>query len=186
MYEGYETSQPLQISERITIEPLMTKHANTLLEVVNKSRDSLSRYLPWTEFVKNRREAVRYISQRINSRVSEAHWFALLLDNQFVGVLGIKGVNEEARVTEVGYWLAESGRGHRVVNQVLSVIIPLVKGRGHASLIQFHCMEDNIASIKVAERAGASLKEYVDHDFETLDPSQRLGIYELKLAEINA
>ncbi|MDF4362438.1 ribosomal-protein-serine acetyltransferase, partial [Vibrio parahaemolyticus] len=31
------------------------------------------------------------------------------------------------------------------------------------------------------ERAGATLKEYVDHEFETLDRSQRLGIYELRL-----
>ncbi|MHC6803256.1 GNAT family N-acetyltransferase, partial [Vibrio antiquarius] len=27
----------------------------------------------------------------------------------------------------------------------------------------------------------ATLKEYVDHEFETLDRSQRLGIYELRL-----
>ena len=31
------------------------------------------------------------------------------------------------------------------------------------------------------ERAGATLKEYIDHEFETLDRSQRLGIYELRL-----
>ncbi len=42
-------------------------------------------------------------------------------------------------------------------------------------------MEDNIASINIAERAGATLKEYIDHEFETLDRSQRLGIYELRL-----
>ncbi|MGR4989452.1 GNAT family N-acetyltransferase [Vibrio rotiferianus] len=185
MYQGYEQHQPLQISERISIEPLLAKHANALLEVVNESRDNLSRYLPWTDFVTNRREAVRYISQRINSNALEAYWFALLFDNQFVGVFGIKGVNGETGVAEIGYWIGDIGRGHGLVNQVLSKIIPLVKQRGHTNLIQFHCMEDNIASIKVAQRAGATLKEYVDHSFETLDSSQRLGIYELKLTTIS-
>ncbi|WP_440887080.1 GNAT family N-acetyltransferase [Vibrio sp. WZ-1] len=185
MYQGYEQHQTLQISERISIEPLLAKHANVLLEVVNESRDSLSRYLPWTDFVTNRREALRYISQRVNSIALDSYWFALFLDNQFVGVLGVKGMNEDTRVVEIGYWLAEVGRGHGVVHQVLSVIIPSVKQRGRASVIQFHCMEDNIPSIKIAERAGAILKEYVEHDFETLDSSQRLGIYELDLATIS-
>ena len=44
-------------------------------------------------------------------------------------------------------------------------------------------MEGNIPSIKIAERAGATLKEYIDHDFEMLDANQRLGIYELRLGE---
>ncbi len=67
-----------------------------------------------------------------------------------------------------------------MIDQVLAVLIPF-KAERHAQFIQFHCMEDNIASINIAERAGATLKEYVDHEFETLDRSQRLGIYELRL-----
>ncbi|NMU52421.1 GNAT family N-acetyltransferase, partial [Vibrio parahaemolyticus] len=79
------------------------------------------------------------------------------------------------------YWLANNGRGHRVIDQVLAVLIPFLKKKGHAQFIQFHCMEDNIASINIAERAGATLKEYVDHEFDMLDRSHRLGIYELRL-----
>ncbi|EKM29798.1 putative ribosomal--serine N-acetyltransferase domain protein, partial [Vibrio harveyi] len=37
MYQGYEQHQALQITERISIEPLLTKHASTLLSVVNES-----------------------------------------------------------------------------------------------------------------------------------------------------
>ena len=59
MYQGYEQHQALQITERISIEPLLTKHASTLLSVVNESRESLSQYLPWTDWVTNRR-AVSY------------------------------------------------------------------------------------------------------------------------------
>ena len=185
MYQGYEQHQALQISERISIEPLLTKHAAILLSAVNESRESLSQYLPWTDWVTNRREAVAYISQRINSNALDAYWFAINLNQEFVGVLGIKGIETQSKVTEIGYWLAEKGRGHQIIDLVLMTLVPLIQERGNANVIQFHCMEDNIPSIKIVERAGAILKEYVEHDFETLDSSQRLGIYELDLATIS-
>ncbi|HHX8346433.1 TPA: GNAT family N-acetyltransferase [Vibrio diabolicus] len=180
-YQGNSMQASFSVSDRVSIEPLTTKHATVLLEVVNTYRNSLSGYLPWTDFVTNRREAVNYISQRVNSKALDAHWCAIYFDGQFTGVIGIKGVDSHTRVTEIGYWLANNGRGHRVIDQVLAVLIPFLKQKGHAQFIQFHCMEDNIASINIAERAGATLKEYVDHEFETLDSSQRLGIYELRL-----
>ncbi|EHK0039716.1 GNAT family N-acetyltransferase [Vibrio parahaemolyticus] len=180
-YQGNGSQARFSVSERVSIEPLTTKHATVLLEVVNTHRNSLSGYLPWTDFVTNRREAVNYISQRVNSKALDAHWCAIYFDEQFTGVIGIKGVDSHTHVTEIGYWLASNGRGHRVIDQVLAVLIPFLKQKGHAQFIQFHCMEDNIASINIAERAGATLKEYVDHEFETLDRSQRLGIYELRL-----
>lgn len=183
MYQGYEQHQALQITERISIEPLLTKHASTLLSVVNETRESLSQYLPWTDWVTNRREAVAYISQRINSNALDAYWFAINLNQEFVGVLGIKGIETQSKATEIGYWLAEKGRGHQIIDLVLMSLVPLIRERGNAKVIQFHCMEDNIPSIKIAERAGATLKEYIDHDFEMLDASQRLGIYELHLRE---
>ena len=183
MYQGYERHQALLISPRISIEPLHTKHAVSLLLAVNESRESLSQYLPWTDWVTNRREAVAYISHRIYSNALDAYWFALNLNQEFVGVLGVKGLDIQSKTTEIGYWLAEKGRGYQIIDQVLMILVPLIRERGNVNVIQFHCLEGNIPSIKIAERAGATLKEYIDHDFETLDASQRLGIYELRLGE---
>ncbi len=180
-YQGNHLQKRFSVSQRVSIEPLNTKHASALLEVVNTHRESLEGYLPWTDSVTNHREAVNYISQRVNSNALDSHWCAIYFDEQLTGVIGIKGVDSHTRVTEIGYWLANNGRGHRVIDQVLAVLIPFLKQKGHAQFIQFHCLEDNIASINIAERAGATLKEYVDHEFDMLDRSQRLGIYELRL-----
>ncbi|PFG58068.1 ribosomal-protein-serine acetyltransferase [Vibrio sp. ES.051] len=181
MYHGKDQQARFSVSERVSIEPLSIKHAAVLLDVVNTYRDSLTGYLPWTDSVTNRREANDYIFQRINNKALDSYWCAIYFDECFSGVIGVKGVNLNTRANEIGYWLAENGRGHKVIDQILEVLIPIIKDNGHAHSIQFHCMEENVASIKIAERAGAQLKEYVDHDFEMLDRSQRLGIYELSL-----
>ncbi len=181
MFQAEQLQQRYWISERASIEPLSAKHAAMLLEAVNDNRKRLARFLPWTDFVTNRREAAQYISQRINTSATDAVWFAIFFDERFTGVIGSKGVNRETRATEIGYWLAEQGRGHKIIDQALSVLVLYLKEKGNARSVQFHCLEENSASIKIAERAGAKLKHYLDHDFETLDPSQRVGVYELSL-----
>ncbi|MCV5752324.1 hypothetical protein OFN51_26260, partial [Escherichia coli] len=50
-YQGNGSQARFSVSERVSIEPLTTKHATVLLEVVNTYRNSLSGYLPWTDFV---------------------------------------------------------------------------------------------------------------------------------------
>ncbi len=182
MFQDKRLQQRHWISERISIEPLSAKHAPVLLEVVNDNRNRLAAFLPWTDFVTNRREAGQYISQRVNNKAVDACWCAIYFDERFSGVIGSKGVHPETHVAEIGYWLADNGRGHKVIDHVLTVLVLYLKERGNAQSIQFHCLEENIASIKIAERAGAKLKHYLDHDLETLDPSQRMGVYELLLS----
>lgn len=176
-------TQCYSVSERISIEPLSRRHAKVLLGAVNQHRDSLSGYLPWTESVTNINGALSYISERIGSKAVDSYWFAIVLNGNFTGVVGTKGVNQTTKCIEVGYWLTPYGRGQNVIDQILDVLIPFIRQKGNAKSVQFHCMEDNIASINIAERAGAKLKEYVDHDFDMLDRAQRLGIYELPLTE---
>lgn len=79
---------------------------------------------------------MNYISQRVNSNALDSHWCAIYFDEQLTGVIGIKGVDSHTRVTEIGYWLANNGRGHRVIDQVLAVLIPFLKKKGHAQFIQ--------------------------------------------------
>ncbi len=181
MFLAEQLQRRYWISERASIEPLSSKHAVVLLEVVNENRNRLASFLPWLDFVTNRREAVHYISQRVNARAVDACWLAIYFDDRFAGVIGSKGVNPETHVTEIAYWLADHARGNQVIDQALNVLILYLKESGNAQFVQFHCLEDNGASIKIAERAGAKLKHYLAHDLETLDRSQRMGVYELPI-----
>nr|WP_319552476.1 GNAT family N-acetyltransferase [uncultured Vibrio sp.] len=181
MLQADNLQQRAAISDRISMEPLASKHSVELLETVNANRKRLASYLPWTDFVTNRREAGYYISQRVNSHAVDAYWFAIYFDDRFAGVIGSKGVDPETRATEIAYWLADHGRGNQLIDQVLSILILYLEKKGNAQSIQFHCLEENIPSIRIAERTGAKLKHYLDHDFDMLDRSQRLGVYELPL-----
>ncbi|BDR16177.1 GNAT family N-acetyltransferase [Vibrio sp. STUT-A11] len=181
MLQADNLQQRAAISDRISMEPLASKHTLELLETVNANRERLTVYLPWPEFVTNRREARHYISQRVDSNAVDAYWFAIYFDDRFAGVIGSKGVDPETRATEIAYWLADHGRGNQLIDQVLSILILYLKKKGNAQSIQFHCLEENTPSIRIAERTGAKLKHYLDHEFDMLDRSQRLGVYELPL-----
>ncbi|MBE0379237.1 GNAT family N-acetyltransferase [Pseudoalteromonas prydzensis] len=87
-----------------------------------------------------------------------------------------------AKVAECGYWLADFARGQGVMNQVLTKIVPYIKNNSHAKVIEFCCLDENLASIKVVQRAGAQFKYYQkDTSIFIANKHQRLGVYEIKL-----
>ncbi|GEM74990.1 GNAT family N-acetyltransferase [Vibrio sagamiensis] len=181
MYKEYTQNLPLQLSQSLRLEPLCISHAPALLKAVNASRENLSLYLPWVNKVKSVRSAITYIKDRIEIPLPEVFWVALISHDVFIGIFGIKGLDTKTGIAEIAYWLTESGRGSRVIGSVLDVFLPLVRKRGRIHTLQFHCMENNPASIKIAQRAGAVFKEYIPHDFYELGTDKQLGVYELYL-----
>ena len=182
MYQGYQQNLSLMISPSLSVEPLCTGHASGLLKAVNSSRENLSLYLPWVNTVRTERGAINYIKDRIGIPLPEVFWVALMRNGVFIGVFGIKGLNTENGSAEIAYWLTEAGRGYGVIGAVLNTFLPLIRKRGKIQTLQFQCMENNPASIKIAQRAGAVFKDYISHEFYGLGADKQLGVYELYLA----
>ncbi|WP_245823694.1 GNAT family N-acetyltransferase [Photobacterium proteolyticum] len=171
----------LEISESISLQALTQFHAKELLETVNTSRDDLSVYMPWTDTLTDMAGARSYINARKKGKLYGSQWFAIYYDGAFSGVFGIKYIDPVTKVSELGYWLSTAVRGHRIINQVLNVILPYLSSSTTVDTVEFHCLESNEASIRVVERAGAKLVKYVGNNMDIPNKDQRLGIYALKL-----
>jgi len=179
--DKFKNIMELEVSELITLRALKSSHAKELLEAVDSSREDLAVYMPWTDTLTDIAGAKRYISARVNTQVAGSQWFAVYFKEQFGGVFGIKYVDPETKVSELGYWLSNFARGNRIVNQVLNVILPYMSSSTLASTVEFHCLESNEASIRVVQRAGAKLVMYVDNTIDIPNKEQKLGIYALEL-----
>ncbi|TMP36010.1 GNAT family N-acetyltransferase [Pseudoalteromonas rubra] len=142
------------ISPSLTLTPLNIKQANVLLEAVDKSRESLEIYLPWAQAVTDLNSAKQYITERQSIRGS--HYFSIVYHEQFIGVFAVKSV-EAPNTCEIGYWLCEKARGNAIIDQILRVMLPRLKEELAMRQIEFHCLDFNIPSIKIAQRVGAKL-----------------------------
>ncbi|HEA15055.1 MAG TPA: N-acetyltransferase [Pseudoalteromonas prydzensis] len=174
----------LVISDAITLKPLDISFAAELYHVITGSRENLSQFLPWVDDVIDVNSTKRYIYERLHSNKAGSQWFAIYVQQRLSGVFGIKHIDPDSKVAECGYWLADFARGQGVITQVLAKMVPYIKKHSHANAIEFCCLEENLASIKVVQRAGAKFKYYQQETSIFLanqHQHQRLGVYEIKL-----
>ena len=169
------------ISKDIVLKNLKVSDAFALFNAVDSSRENLSKYMPWEKSVVDLESARAYIEGRLNSGIEGSQWFAVHFKKQFSGVFGVKSIHRETRVCELGYWLADSATGNRVVGQILEVLVPTLASEQGLKAFEFHCLESNLASVKIAKRAGATLKSKGQHTLDVPEKEQSMCIYALEL-----
>lgn len=135
------------------------------------------RVRPWTQadaaslvlHADNPRVA-RFLSTRFPNPYTAADaaaWFAFLesqddpegwaieVDGEAVGGVGLRrGEAEFAHSAELGYWLGEAHWGRGLMTRVVRGVLPVVIGRWNLSRVTAYAATDNVASIRVLERAG--------------------------------
>ena len=74
-------------------------------------------------------------------------------------VLGSVGIGPiEHGTGEIGYWLRADARGHGVTTRALLLLVRAALARPEVFRVQLRAAADNVASRKVAERAGFTLE----------------------------
>ncbi|MFY8351228.1 GNAT family N-acetyltransferase [Pseudoalteromonas sp. SSM20] len=171
---------PIQISPQIILRPLNLLDASAILSLVNLNRERLAEYLYWVEDVRCVDSAKQYIFDRVNNGLNEAHWFKIYFNNEICGVFAVKSICPQTHVAELGYWLGDSAKGNGVISQIVKYL-PKLLANTSANAIEFRCLEQNHASIKVALRAGANLVGSIPDFMVANGIKQNLNIYRVTL-----
>lgn len=80
--------------------------------------------------------------------------FAVVLDGDAVGSIGIRWLEPDQGVAEIGYWVAPGVRGRGVCTRAVRLASGWVLGQPGMERLQLRADEENPASKKVAENAG--------------------------------
>ncbi|MCH2057268.1 MAG: GNAT family N-acetyltransferase [Thalassotalea sp.] len=170
----------ISISPSFSLQDLKTVDTPDIFQLVEANRPLLEKYLYWAEGVTDLSTTKKYIEDRVNSGLEGAQWLKFVFEGETVGVFGIKSVCASTGEAEVGYWLSQHAQGKGLVTQAMEAVIHLLRERGAKCLV-ITCLEQNKASIAVAERVGASHVE-TKPNYLTLDGNlQDLFIYSLAL-----
>ena len=174
------TLMSFTISKNITLSPITLLDAEDLLDLVESSRKNLRKYLPWVDSVKDLESTKEYISKRINSELFGAEWYTVLFSGSICGIFSIKSITEEKSIAEIGYWLSNHVHGNGVINLIILKLSGYLKNEMGVKALEFRCLEQNIASIKIALRSGAKFVRTHEH-IEINNSKQALNIYRAQL-----
>jgi ribosomal-protein-serine acetyltransferase len=145
----------IHVDDTISLEFLEEIHAGSLLNLVNANRDYLREWLPWVDQMQTVANFKQYIIDT-NKRAVEGTdlGYAIIIDKNIVGRMGMHRINHQNKIGEIGYWLAGDLQGRGVVTKCCKTLI----GHGFTVLdlnrIEIKCGVGNHKSMAIPEKLG--------------------------------
>jgi len=155
----------ISIDSQLTLVPLSLNDATEIHALIEANKNWLNHHLYWAQTIKRIEDTQYYLADRVLSTQPKNQWFSIRTNGAIVGVFAIKTVTEQG-LAELGYWIAETATGKGVVNRIIDKLKKSLFLELNVTSLLFHCAKDNIASQKVAIKAGATKQVLTDKVME--------------------
>lgn len=147
------------LTERLVLRRSRPEDAETISAY--RSDPRVRRYQGWE---RTDPEAVRAEIEAMASRAAgDPGWVQFTVEDRasgrLVGDVGICGVAEEPGVVKVGYTIAPAFQGRGLGTEALRALVDYAFGTLGADRVRMYADADNLASIRVAEKAGLRFVE---------------------------
>lgn len=143
----------IQVDETTSLEFLEEIHAESLLNVVNANRSYLREWLPWVDQMQTVANFAYYISDTKKRAAEKTDFsYAIIIDKNIVGRIGLHHINHQNRIGEIGYWLADGLQGRGIMHECCKAIINHAFKELGINRIEIKCATGNNKSRAIAEK----------------------------------
>ena len=150
-----KTPQRLQLGQRLIAEPAHPSQADALLDLVIRNRALLARYLPGAAALVTREQVTLHFLQLEQQRhAGQLLEWALYFEDGLCGSLRLNYIDAAIGKAGVGYFLDADLQGRGLMTRALRGLLAHAFTRLGFNRIELCHAIDNVASRRVAERAG--------------------------------
>jgi ribosomal-protein-serine acetyltransferase len=143
----------IQVDETISLEFLEEIHAESLFNVVNNNRTYLREWLPWVDHMQTVANFAYYISDTKKRAADKTDFgYAIIIDKNIVGRIGLHHINYPNRIAEIGYWLAGGLQGRGIIFKSCKALISHSFKELGLNRIEIKCGIGNDKSRAIAEK----------------------------------
>jgi ribosomal-protein-serine acetyltransferase len=141
------------VNDEISLEFLEEVHAPTLFYLVNDNREYLKKWLPWVDNMQAVDNAKNYIASCIKQAMEKTDFaYAIMYERKMVGRIGIHHINQQNKIGEIGYWLADGLQGKGIVTKSCKALIYHGFNELGLNRIEIKCATGNDKSRAIAEK----------------------------------
>ncbi len=144
---------------RVKIRRFQTSDIEALFEAVRESTIELSRWLPWCHAAYAIEEAAAFVNSRDEARASEEEYSFAVVDeasNEFLGGVGLNGINRAHQIGNLGYWVRSSQAGRGVASTAARLAARFGFEELKLQRIEIVAAVENETSQRVAEKICAT------------------------------
>lgn len=148
------------LCDTISLRPYDVTDASDVYSAVSESVAEMSPWMPWCHTGYSVQEAINWImEQDIRRERSMAHEFAIVGPNaQYYGGCGVNQISQEYRLANLGYWVRASAAGQGIATRAVQLLSQWALSSTDLVRLEIVIATGNTASLRVAEKAGATLE----------------------------
>ena len=147
------------VNDRLLLRAFRLEDADEIYQAVCESKPELTRWLPWCHAEYAPSDTLEFLNLRGQAfRQDQEHAFAIFERNsgRFAGATGINQIDRPARRANLGYWLRTDCTGKGFATQATLLVARWAFDQLGLERIEIVAATENIASQRVAVRAGAT------------------------------
>lgn len=149
----------IQVDERISLEFLEEMHAASLLNLVNNNRAYLREWLPWVDAMQTVDHFTGYIRDTKKRAENGTDFgYAIVIDKNIVGRIGLHHINHQNKIGEIGYWIADGWQGRGIITRCCTALIDHAFTTLGLNRIEIKCGVGNIKSRTIPEKLSFTLE----------------------------
>ncbi len=143
----------IQVDDTISLEFLEDIHAESLLNLVNANRLHLRAWLPWVDHMHTVANFAYYISDTKRRAAERSDFgYAIIIDKNIAGKIGLHHLNNQNKIGEIGYWLADGLQGRGNISKCCTAMVNYGFTQLGLNRIEIKCGTGNSKSRAVAEK----------------------------------
>ena len=143
---------------KLTLKPFEEDH---LLEFVEAVRESVGVWMTWSHQEYSEADTLSWFELcQLNIENQSAYDIGIFLTktNQLVGGISINQISRQNNLGNIGYWVRESNRNQGIALNAVDLITTFGFNELGLTRLEIVVLEDNKASRKIAEKAGAKFE----------------------------
>ena len=145
----------LEVDESITLRLLEPSDAKELFKVMDQSRSSLRRWLPWVETNETWKDTRMFIEISLRQlERDESRQMGIFFQEKLVGVIGYYHIDRDNRTVSIGYWLGENYRGRGIMTRACRSMVNAAFYEQGFNRVEIRCAAGNEASKGIPKRLG--------------------------------
>jgi RimJ/RimL family protein N-acetyltransferase len=146
-----ERAVPSLTSDALALRPWRNDEADVATVLLASTDAAVTRYSPSISKVSSVEDARAWLAAR--TEPDRIDW-AIEVEYQTVGRVGLAWIRDETSEAEIGYWLLPQARGRGTLTSAVRLMTAWAFGSGGFGRLEIRHLLDNDASCKVAERCG--------------------------------
>ncbi|MFV0531611.1 MAG: GNAT family N-acetyltransferase [Flavobacteriales bacterium] len=158
----------IKIDSDIEIRLLKLSDSIDIFRTIDSQREYLGKWLPFVEHTKELKDTEDFVKSVVNIPHNKQEYiFTIRKQDEFVGLIGLKTIDNENKKTEIGYWLSEKFQKQGIITKSVRKLCEFAFHELHLNRIQIKCAVRNESSKNIPKKLGFKL-EGIEREGELL------------------